>query len=164
MVGREEQYKACLQSVTSQTYQFTNIITHYDHNGEGQEFPFAYNLFCNELKESVEGGWFFFLDDDDTLLHNKTLEQLATHLTDPSKAVIVQMLRNGRPKPSRPEYIKKDFIGLPCIVTHSSHKHIGKIAAKNSGDWDYINDVITAIGYKYVPMVVVNTPKRSYGK
>ncbi len=81
---RPEQFKRCIESVKRQTHPYVRTIVGYDRTealdyiGEVESVPmkteegrFFYNKFCNSLKSLVTEGWFFFLDDDDFLIHPK---------------------------------------------------------------------------------------------
>lgn len=158
--GREELFERAVKSVREQTY--TDFQIHVYEDKMNSVFPYHYNLFCNVLKAGVTEGWFFFLDSDDYLNSPTVLEELVPHLVE-DKALVVQMLRNGRPKPRR-NTIKRGYIGMPCMVLHSKHKDLADITAKSEGDYEWIKSVTDQIGYKFVPMVLVNAGKRSHGK
>jgi hypothetical protein len=130
-------------------------------------FVYFYDLYCNELKEKVTNGWFFFLDDDDTLASNIALEQLAAHLTEPC-AIICQMLRNGVSKPAdnyiRKKIIREGKIGLPCLVLHSKYKDIGALDGEKAGDYRYIKYVTCLVPTKFICLPLVNAGARGHGK
>jgi hypothetical protein len=130
-------------------------------------FVYFYDLYCNELKEKVTNGWFFFLDDDDTLASNTALEELAAHLTKPG-AIICQMLRNGVPKPAdnyiRRGVIREGKIGLPCLVLHSKYKDIGALDGEKAGDYRYIKAVTDHVPTKFICLPLVNAGARGHGK
>jgi hypothetical protein len=129
--------------------------------------PYFYDLYCNELKLHAEGGWFFFLDDDDQLAAPNALEQLAAHLTDPG-AIICQMLRNGVPKPAdnyiRKKVIAEGKIGLPCLVLHSKHRSLAALDGYKGGDYRYIKAVTAQVPTKYICLPLVNAGSRGHGK
>jgi glycosyltransferase involved in cell wall biosynthesis len=129
-----------------------------DGTGKGKDFE--YNLMCNALKDKAQD-YFFFLDDDDTLIPG-ALERIAPFLSE-DKPVICQMLRGGRLKPSV-NVIERGHIGLPCMILHAKHKHLADVTARESGDYDWIKAVTDRLGYTWVPVALVNSPRRSYGK
>jgi hypothetical protein len=88
------------------------------------------------MKQWVTDGWFMFLDSDDVLIPG-AIEKIKPHL-EPGRALIVQMLRNGVPKPARAEIVK-GRIGLPCIILHHSHKDIADVEAHEYGDYSWIS-------------------------
>jgi hypothetical protein len=158
--GRTELLSRALNSVYEQSYNKTQIEIYYDASKSKE--PYHYNLFCNELKSRVKSGYFFFLDSDDYLNTPDVLERIVPHLR-PDRALIVQMLRNGRPKPFN-NAIRRGYIGMPCMVLHYSHQDLADVTAKAEGDYEWIKSVTDQIGYKFVPIVLVNAGKRSHGK
>jgi hypothetical protein len=122
---------------------------------------YSYNLYCNKLKSWVTTEFFMFLDSDDYILPG-AIEKIKPHL-EPDKALIVQMLRNGIPKPRRAE-IAKGKIGLPCMILHHSHKHLADITADEFGDWRWIYSVTRQMPWKFLPIPVVDAGKRGFGK
>lgn len=146
------------QSVKNCGYE--NIILHvYDGTGKGDNFE--YNLLCNDLKAEVKRGYFFFLDDDDTLLPG-ALSAIAPHLKEDA-ATIVPFLRNGRPKPRRAEIVRGKC-GLPNLILHSKHAALADVTAHAGGDYDWIKSVTDQIPWQFINIPLVDSPKRSYGK
>lgn len=180
--NRPELFYRCYESIENQTYKNIRVIVGYDDDRALAYIPmevrlvrlykktglqFFYDLYCNELRGAVREGWFFFLDDDDFLYCPRALEELVPYLTTPG-AVICQMLRNGIPKP-RTNYIKhqqivEGKIGLPCIFVHSKFSHVGHLDGHAGGDYRYIKQVVEQVPTKFVPLVVVETDRRSWGK
>lgn len=181
--SRPAAFTRCLSSIQQQTYSNYRIIVSYD-NDEAvnyirsdlfkirvlmvSNFPFYYDLYCNNLKTLITDGWFFFLDDDDTLASPTAIEQLSQHLTGPHEAIICQMLRNGVAKPRdnyiRSKVIAEGKIGLPCLVLHSKHKHLSGLDGYKAGDYRYIKDVISQVPTKFITLPVVNAGSRSHGQ
>jgi hypothetical protein len=173
-----------LESIRTQTYKKVRVSIAYDNKEAlkyieqqsfvysisvqaDKSFPYYYDGYCNILKELVTDGWFFFLDDDDTLASPTALEQLATHLTEPG-AIICQMLRNGIAKP-RDNYIKNKIIaegkiGLPCLVLHSKHKALSGLDGQKAGDYRYIKDVTDQVPTKFICLPLVDAGARGHGK
>ena len=120
-----------------------------------------WNLYCNELKSQVNEGWFFYLDDDDYLYDNNSLERIAQHLTNPNEGVICQFIRNGKPKPNNQlieqKRIEKGRIGSPSLFLHSSQKDIANWDGHRAADYRFIRDVAAKLPMKFVPVVVVQT-------
>lgn len=152
--GREESTMKAMASVAIDNFGF--II----HNGEKVN-DYSYNLYCNELKNRINYGYFFFLDSDDFVIDG-ALNKIIPYLNE-DKALIVQMLRNGRPKP-RNGLIERGKIGLPCMILHSKHKHLADVGDKEDSDYQWIKDVTDKIGYEFVPIPLVDAGKRGRGK
>ncbi len=173
-------FDRCIQSVKNQTYKNYNIIVGYDgfeamllvskyrqiiHRAhpvfaEKREDHF-WNLFCNDIKELVTEGWFFFLDSDDYLHNQNSLANIAEHLNNPNEGVICQMLRNGRPKPNNnlmdAKIISCGRIGMPCMFLHHSKKNITYFDAMKAADYRWIRDCAAQLPMKFVKVVVVET-------
>lgn len=150
--GRGELFKRASDSAIE-----CNRITYF---GESVN-DYSYNLYCNILKAKVEYGYFFFLDSDDVVIPG-AIQKIIPYLKE-DKALIVQMLRNGRPKP-RNGLIEKGNIGLPCMILHSKHKHLADVTATEDGDYQWIKAVTDKIGYEFVPIPVVDAGERRRGK
>ena len=158
-------FAKCMESIAEQTY---NDIVVIPHENEGGLPDYEYNLLCNDLKDRVEDGWFFFLDDDDTLFNRDAIAGLVPFLNDPETAVICQFMRGTWAKPPydfiREGVIADGHIGLPCLVLHSSKKNIADIKNAENGDYLWIKEVSEKMPVKFVQHVLVNSPKRNYGK
>jgi hypothetical protein len=74
---------------------------------ENTGVPFHWNFYCNNLKQRVEEGWFFYLDDDDFLYDEYVLASISRHLNDPKEGIICQFNRGAQPKP---EYDLGDLV------------------------------------------------------
>lgn len=153
--GREESTMKAIESAESQG---CGIIIHYKGSPVND---YSYNLYCNDLKQDVASGYFFFLDSDDVVIPG-AIQKIIPYLNE-DKALIVQMLRNGRPKP-RNGLIEKGKIGMPCMILHSKHKHLADVTATEDGDFQWIKAVTDKIGYEFVPIPVVDAGKRNRGK
>jgi hypothetical protein len=136
------------------------------------ESKWFYNIYCNQLRDWVVDGWFFFLDDDDFLVDNTAIERISKYLTDPSKVVICQMQRDGRhgkiKKPTDIEIgrktIRRGMVGMPCIFVHSSLKDSVMFNDTEQADYDYITEMVAKHGAIYTHEVVVHAPHRSRGQ
>lgn len=181
--NRAELFHRCYQSIKSQTYKNIQVIVGYDNPVAlnyiplecipvklypAENHPFFYDLYCNQLKQMVAHGWFLFLDDDDFLYCPRALEDIAEYLKDDYGAIVCQMLRNGIPKPRsnymRQGIIEEGKIGLPCIIVHSSFAHVGQLDGYAGGDYRYIKQVTQQVPTRFVPLIVVETDRRSRGK
>lgn len=151
--GREELTKRAVNSAL----ECDAIIVH-----EGEKVnDYSYNLYCNDLKNRLMMTYFFFLDSDDKIIPG-AIKKIKPYLQE-DKALIVQMLRNGRPKP-RNGLIECGKIGMPCMILHSKHKHLADVTATEHGDYDWIKAVTDKIGYEFVPIPVVDAGERRRGK
>lgn len=152
--GREKLSDIAIESVCGE------CSYHALHFGDAVN-DYSYNLYCNKLKDLVHHGYFFFLDSDDVVIPG-AIQKIIPYLNE-DKALIVQMLRNGRPKP-RNGQIERGKIGLPCMILHSKHKHLADVTATEDGDFQWIKSVTDKIGYEFVPIPLVDAGKRNRGK
>lgn len=179
---RPELFERCINSIELQSYKNHKIIVGYD-GYEAMIYTAQYvmtvpgirrvpvfpktkedhywNFFCNDLKDKVEEGWFFFLDDDDYLHNPNSLANIAEHLNNPEEGVICQMLRNGKPKPHSllmdQKLISCGRIGMPCLFLHHSKKNIATFDGQKAGDYRWIRDCAAQLPMKFVKTVVVET-------
>lgn len=186
---RPELFQRCIQSIACQTYKDVNVIVASD-TSEGydnskdvlkdtelsfkcfgtipqKEYPAYWNLYCNELKERVNEGYFFMCDNDDFLASPTVLQELSEHLT-PDSGIICQFLRNGRPKPDdrliRQRRIIKGRIGGGSLVLHHSHKNLGDWTGEVAADFVYIKTISEKIPLKFIPLVLQITDQKNNGK
>lgn len=155
---RKEMFDRCIKSVMDCGYNNVALKV-YDGTGKGNNYE--YNLICNEMKADVEDGYFFFLDDDDILISG-ALSKITEQITDDTP-IICQMLRNGAAKPAI-NVILRGHIGMPCMILHHSHKYIADVTSRQCGDYDWIKAVTDKLGYKWVPVPLVDAGSRSHGK
>lgn len=180
--GRKKELQKCLHSVAGQTYKDLNVIICTDDqefilpahslNGRLREVfytssdgvPYHWNFYCNELKERVTDGWFFYLDDDDWIARNHSLAGIAPHLTDPNVGIICQYYRGRLAKPNNlviknghidPDSIIKGKIGGSAIFLHHSQKNIADWDGAKAADYRFIKAVAEKIPLKFVPIPVV---------
>lgn len=178
---RPTAFARCLSSIHAQTYKNINLIVSFD-NAKALDYipdnaislpvysngkPFGYNLYCNELKQLVTNGWFFFLDDDDELAYPECLEDLSRYLLDPNEAIVCQFLRNEKPKPvvelMNQGLIIKGQIGMPCIVLHHTQKNVAHFKAQEDGDHLFIQDVQRKMPVRFIHHVLVSAGERGMG-
>jgi hypothetical protein len=198
--GRESELHKCLLTIVNQTYNNVKLIVCSDSTdvvmGSMREgycelfyvkstgVPFHWNFYCNNLKERVTDGWFFYLDDDDWLHSPTVLEDIAPHLTNPNEGVICQFNRGVHAKPVygwgeqvrsrdtlegypgfnpttwgawyvKPTAIIRGKIGGSCIFLHHSQKDIAHWDGQRAADYRFIKAVSEKIPLKFVPKVVV---------
>lgn len=180
--NRPAAFAKCIESVRNQTYKNVHIMVGHDRAEAlgyipkdlptifvytDYTFVYYYDLYCNDLKVKVTDGWFFFLDDDDTLTSPTVLQELSEHLTGQHEAIICQFLRNGVPKPAgnyiRKQVIREGKIGLPCLVLHSKHKALSGLDGQKAGDYRYIKEVTDHVPTKFIALPLVNASPRNYG-
>ncbi len=177
---RKELFQRCINSITKQTYKNYRVIV---SNDRGADYipewcqtvtvtpglkDYYWNLYCNELKEQVKDGWFFFLDDDDMLIDSTALARISAHMINQDEGIICQFTRWGRRKPStycmNSKQIMRGKIGMPCIFLHHSQKGIAYFDDKPAADYRFIKEVSGKIKLNFVHEVVVETDRISKGR
>lgn len=178
--GRHEEFARCVASIRSQTYKDIRHIVGIDRpedfdfvvnkmDGFGGTIiqyakdysPYGWNLYCNVLKEEVNDGWFFYLDDDDYLINRFCLGQIATQLSEHHGTICQFKRPRGLPKPRLktgdvpPSEIIRGKIGGSCIFLHHTHKNLAHWDSNKAADYRFIRDVAQKIPLKFVEMVVV---------
>lgn len=180
--NRPELFQRCIDSIIKQTLR-PDVIVSYDNDAAVSYIPpgvrtikvtpdpsleYFYDLYCNDLMHLVDDGWMLFVDDDDYLISPTILEEVSEYLTDPDQPVICQFLRYDRPKPNKYEInngcIKEGKVGLPCIILHAKHKYLAQLDGKKSGDYRFIKAITDQLQCKFLPLVLVDTDRRSFGK
>lgn len=143
-----------------------DTLNDLDYHPIGQSFwveknpdcRFPWNLYCNELKREVTDGWFFFMDDDDFLYSNDSLEHISRFLLNPDKGIICRFIRNGKAKPDirmmQTSTVMKGRIGGGCIFLHHSKKFIADWDGEKSADFRFIKAVEEKIKLDFVNVIV----------
>lgn len=176
---RPAAYRRCIESIEAQNYPNIRLIVSYD-NIEALQYislgayvvpvyrqpgEFSYNLYCNDLKERVEDGYFFYLDDDDILLPG-VLHQIIPYLIGPG--IICQFLRNLWHRPTdmqmRHKVIRKGHVGLPCIILHHSVKDLATFGDSETADYEFIKTMSGKVNLSWVKIPVVSAEVRSKGQ
>ncbi len=181
--ARPQLFHRMLKSIAMQDYRHINVFVAYDEYEFVSYVPdfcevvlcrpdrkekFFYNRYCNDLKARVKDGWFFFLDDDDYLLHKHVISNVVRHLINPDRAYIVQFLRDGKAKPrwlrNEDARIQSGRIGMPCLWLHNSHKDLADLDGVNEdGDYRWIKKVTDKLKPKFLQEIVVCADRRSRG-
>lgn len=170
--NRPDSFRKMWASIQEQTYKNIRPIICFDNYLALDYLPhhttlfkpktkanpgrFYWNLYCNELKSTVEEGWFFYLDDDDYLHDYNAVARMVAHLPAPGEALICQFKRGETKKPvrwtGRPVRGK---IGGSCIVLHHSQKDVGQWDDMQASDYRFIKQVLDKIPHRFAPTVLV---------
>lgn len=180
--NRPDLFSRCIKSIQKQTYQNYKIIVGCDnpdcdylpddvekiYHKPQPEYPAFWNLYCNGVKEAVNEGWFFFLDDDDMLSDATALERIAYHLTNPDEAVICRMKRWDFVLPKKDAFnnriVERGNIGIPCIFLHHSRKAIADLDGYKAADYRFIKQITQKIPAKWVNEIVAEIDRESKGQ
>lgn len=180
---RPKAFARMLNSIKSQDYPNIRVIVSYDDKRALRYIPddlekiavkkdhskkYFYDEYCNNLKALVTEGFFFFLDDSDTLASNTAISELSD-IIKYTDGIICQFSREARLKPSNELIERKEIImgkvGMPCLVLHHSHKDVADIYGKAAaGDFYWIKKVSEQVKLNFEKFVLVNAGKRDHGK
>lgn len=173
--GTRPSLKIALDSIKYQTYRNYSILIGSEMQGydlilrqKKSLGKYFYNDYCNTLKRTpLKEGFFFFLDDDDTLKSPDSLAKIASKLE--GDGIVCQMLRGNKVlKPTNEQIdekiIKSGSIGMPCLVLNTVHANLVNITSVSNGDYIWIKECNKRLNLKFVKEVLVHTYSRSYGK
>lgn len=177
--NRPECFKKCIDSILQQNYENYQVYICYDKKesldylNEYQHYPqirffyveetstekYKFNLYCNRLLEKVEDGYIMFLDDDDILIGNRTLEIINWHLAM-NKMIIWNFLRPDKlvfPKDLNKELILGE-IDTSSICFHHSLKELSQWGDKQYGDYHFYKRIFNQCMKKqYVNYILTTT-------
>jgi len=127
------------------------VIHHVNHEKTNTSLDIAdpmtggkapYNLYFNDVLDTIESGWILYLDDDDYLLDDTAIERLISKLNSNDDMLIFQMrYENGMVLP--PNDLAKVFpvlykIGSPCIMANIINIKNNKWDGYKCGDYRHI--------------------------
>lgn len=169
--NRPQLFARCLYSILCQSYKNIRIIVSIDNphcnyvpqwidtiEVEKQLGEYGYDLYCNELKREVDDGYFFYLDDDDTLAPD-CLSQL--RLFRP--AILCQLNHMGNILPTSADVLP-GRVGMPCLILHHSLKNIADIPGEDHNDYWWIKKVSDNVKLDFQPVVVVVSDRKGMGQ
>jgi len=123
--GRPNYFNTCINSIINQTYKNINIFVANDKNekyiidypvypiqikkidninpkpiGENYGVKFPYNLYLNDLQGAVKEGIIMYLDDDDMLTNNDSIQNIVNEYKKGNKLIFWKVESLGRIIPS----------------------------------------------------------------
>lgn len=112
-----------------------------------------HNLYCNSMLDAVEDGWVMFLDDDDMLIDEDALEEIAFNIKDEDTIIVWQMrYPTGMVLPDPQSFVNKQIrlggIGSPCFLFHSKWKDEARWDAYKCGDFRFLEQLYNKIPNK----------------
>jgi hypothetical protein len=185
--GRPKYFEGCIESIYNQTYKNWNIIVGVD-DSESQKYVqptksrmikynysnvvnieppkneeygmyFKYNLYLNDLQNEVKYGYIIYLDDDDMLSDNSSLEKLTNNISNDDQFFIWRVQFPDRLVPSDNNFGKepklKDISGIGFAFNHKykinwepfkrGDYRVAKHLYNNIPKTIFINDVLTKL-------------------
>ncbi|MDR3551207.1 MAG: glycosyltransferase family A protein [Candidatus Babeliales bacterium] len=185
--NRPDLFKRCLQSIYDQNYPNVRIIVSVDNDlvdyiPDGIEtirvqknnLEFGYDLYINSLKGMVNDGYFFCLDDDDTLTPN-----VLNELVLDAPAILVQISHLDKLYPPKDKQVVNGNVieidkisnigpgqvGFPCLILHHSLKNLAdiKLGDKVSNDYVWISEIQSKVELKFQPIILVVCDQKGNG-
>jgi len=145
-----------------------------DYNGIELDDPnfwlTPYNLYCNVGLDLVKDGWIIFLDDDNYLLNETSLEEITKQLNDEDCAHIWKIEYDDlSTMPSEKSFIdKKIFLGdmdIQCITFHSKWAKYCKWDKYKCSDFRFIACLTKHIPKgEFIDKRFIKVPYAGFGK
>lgn len=136
------------------------------HRVEKTTTPYGYNLYCNILLGHLHEGHGLFLDDDDYLIPGRLA--LLNAALQPGTSYFIPFMRGPLQRPWKALFdnkiIKSGTNGLPCLVIWHEHKQFLNFTAAGNADHLAIEQLNKAVPLTWLPLPVVNSPARGWGK
>lgn len=164
-------FKKCINSILSQSYTNYKIICCYDDKrclnylkeyegvieyfyvNEENNNSHKYNLYCNVLMDKVEDGWIMFLDDDDKLSNNNTLQSIKYQLNNFNQILFWQVNIAGNIIiPEDVEKIEKYKISGIGFCFHSNFKNLSKWVPYGCSDFYFINELLLNYNFNRIKL------------
>ena len=164
-------FKKCINSILSQSYTNYKIICCYDDKrclnylkeyegiieyfyvNEENNNSHKYNLYCNVLMDKVEDGWIMFLDDDDKLSNNNTLQSIKYQLNNFNQILFWQVNIAGNIIiPEDVEKIEKYKISGIGFCFHSNFKNLSKWIPYGCSDFYFINKLLLNYNFNRIKL------------
>jgi len=186
---RPRSFAKCQESVLSQTYikgegkfndrsmKINHIVgcqekcTYYPQaikltKKEGKFLP--WNLHLNDLAKKVKTGWVMYLDDDDMLMRDTSVEEMVAEIDHEDQLLIWKVRISSWTAPNEKHFgkvIKKGQVSGIGILFHSKHLPV-PWEARPAGDFHVIEYLSKKLEVKWVDKVLTGTQggKNHHGK
>ena len=129
-----------------------------------------HNLYFNPILKTIDEGWIIFLDDDDYLKDEFTIENISKKLIDEDTILIWKMLiGETNIIPNDDAFLTKKIelgnIGGSCFTVHSKWAKEYQWDAFKCADFRYLNSLSKIIPKKeWINEVFVIVPNSGFGK
>lgn len=174
--GRPLHFKICKDSIMKQNYKEINHIVGMDCTCDYTEgfrlkkktstkkkdaigkYPAPWNLYLNELAEMVTEGMVIYLDDDDELVNEKSLETIMSFYKHDNQIILWLVDINGRivPKPENVGKIVANDISGIGFMFHSKHLPVDW-GSWSGGDYRVISKLAEKLEQVWVREVLTKT-------
>ena len=181
--NRPNEFKKCIDSILSQTYEEFKVICCYDDLNSKEYiskvnddrlvsyfinldscYHYKYNLYCNDLLNKVKSGWIMFLDDDDMFTSNDALQTIMNYTNNINSLIFWKVLiKNKMIYPKNLNNISFGEIANSGFCFHSSFKNYSRWECKRGSDFIFIKKLQRKNNFKniFINKQFVNTQKGS---
>jgi glycosyltransferase involved in cell wall biosynthesis len=186
---RPKSFKICRDSVLSQTYiqgegKFNDRSMKINHivgceekcsyypnaikvtKKEGKFLP--WNLHLNDLGKKVKTGWVMYLDDDDMLMRDTSVEEMVAEIDHEDQLLIWKVRISSWTAPNEKHFgkvIKRGQVSGIGVLFHGKHLPV-PWEARPAGDFHVIEHLSKKLEVKWVDKVLTGTQggKNHHGK
>ena len=122
----------------------------------GKHLP--WNLHMNDLGEKVKTGWVMYLDDDDMLMRDTSLEEMVEQIDHEDQLLIWKVRISSWTAPNEKHFgkIKKGQVSGIGILFHSKHLPV-PWEARPAGDFHVVDYLRKKLEVKWVDKVLTGT-------
>jgi hypothetical protein len=133
---------------------------------EGKFLP--WNLHLNDLGKKVKTGWVMYLDDDDMLMRDTSIEEMVAEIDHEDQLLIWKVRISTWTAPNEKHFgkvIKKGQVSGIGVLFHSKHLPV-PWEARPAGDFHVIEHLSKKLEVKWVDKVLTGTQggKNHHGK
>ena len=140
-------------------YNYSNLVVPTPPKSEEYGVPFIYNLYFNDLHKEVTQGYVLYLDDDDKLFNNDSLEKIVNNIKTDDDLIFWRVKFPNRLVPSDINFGKPPVLrDVDTIGFIFNHKYMFNWEPYKRGDYRiakklfetvpnkiYINEILTSI-------------------
>ncbi len=163
--NRPEYFKKCIESILNQNYSNYKVIIGYDKiesleylnnykdNNKIEIYEmkttskerFKHNLYLNTMMDKVTDGFIMYLDDDDMMSHNNSLNILNENINNENDLIIWKFMRPDRLIYPKSNIIKMGHISGCAYSFNNKYKYDSRWVDRQCSDFHFINGLLKKI-------------------
>ncbi len=163
--NRPTYFKECIESILNQNYSNYKVIIGYDKvesleylnnykdNDKIEIYPmsttskeyFKHNLYLNTMMDKVTDGFIMYLDDDDMMSHNNSLNILNENIVNENDLIIWKFMRPDKLICPKSNVIKKGHISGCAYSFNSKYKLKSRWVDRQCSDYIFITGLLKKI-------------------
>lgn len=172
---RPKSFEKCYRSVHCQTYSKIQHLIIYDdekcleylQNYQNIDLVFIqdqhYNLYLNRIYDQVRGSYVLILDDDDCLLHEKSIESMIYHMKCQEGIIVSFWTPLSLLPPSRFETACGQF-AISSLCFHKDLLLESKFQMGNDGDYAFFEPLLKKYSFDYLNLCIAGFQEGHYGQ